>query len=319
MSLERDKRESLELLNLHTRFLGGKLMPFKTYTMNISDYAIHEGTKINLSEINTSSTGEYESKTEALAKLEENITLMAEMQDKLYAQNKYSLLIILQAMDTAGKDGIIKHVFKGVNPQGTYVQSFKQPSAEELDHDYLWRVNRHLPERGRIGIFNRSYYEEVLVVRVHNLIKTQQLPDACKTERIWEDRFRQIRDYERYLSENGTIIVKLFLHISKDEQKERLLKRIDDTSKNWKFSAADIKERAYWEQYQRCYEEAMEQTSCGHAPWYIIPANKKWFARLAASEIIVQTLQSLNLDYPTVEKEQLAILEECRKRLLGEG
>lgn len=286
--------------------------------MDISDFRIKEGRKVKLSEINTSDTGRYNSKTEAQAILEENIERMAEMQDKLYAQDRYSVLIILQAMDTAGKDGIVKHVMKGLNPQGTYVQSFKQPSSEELDHDYLWRVNKHLPERGRIGIFNRSYYEEVLVVKVHNIIQVQQLPDEIKNENIWKDRYRQMRDYERYLSENGTKIIKLFLHISKDEQKERLLARIDDASKNWKFSAADIKERQYWDQYQQCYEEAIEATSTEQAPWFVIPADKKWFARLAVSEIIVKTLEDLRLEYPSVSKDQLVVLEECKKKLLSE-
>lgn len=286
--------------------------------MDISDYKIKEGRKVKLSEISTSDTGKYDSKTEAQAKLEENIERMAEMQDKLYAQDRYSVLIILQAMDTAGKDGIVKHVMKGLNPQGTYVQSFKQPSSEELDHDYLWRINKHLPERGRIGIFNRSYYEEVLVVKVHNIIQVQQLPDEIKNENIWKDRYRQMRDYERYLSENGTKVIKLFLHISKEEQKERLLARIDDASKNWKFSAADIKERQYWDQYQKCYEEAIEATSTDQAPWFVIPADKKWFARLAVSEIIVKTLEDLKIEYPSVSKDQLAVLEECKKKLLAE-
>lgn len=286
--------------------------------MDISEFKIAADKKVKLSEFDTSDTGKYDSKTEAQAKLEENIARMAELQDKLYAQDRYSVLIILQAMDTAGKDGAIKHAMRGLNPQGTYVQSFKQPSAEELDHDYLWRVNKHLPERGRIGIFNRSYYEEVLVVKVHNIIQVQQLPDEIKNENIWKDRYRQMRDYERYLTENGTVVVKIFLHISKEEQKERLLARIDDPSKNWKFSAADIKERQYWDQYQKCYEEAIEATSTDRAPWYIVPADKKWFARLAVSEIIVKTLEDLNIEYPSVSKDQLAVLEECKKKLLAE-
>jgi len=287
--------------------------------MDISEFKIKEGKEVKLAHIQTDSTGKFESKTEAVEKLESNIDRMAELQDKLYAQDRYSVLIILQAMDTAGKDGIIKHVMKGLNPQGTYVQSFKQPSAEELDHDYMWRVNKHLPERGRIGIFNRSYYEEVLVVKVHDLIKSQQLPDECINDKIWETRYRQIRDYERYLSENGTVIVKLFIHISKDEQKERLLARIEEASKNWKFSAADIKERNYWNEYQKCYQEAIQETSSEHAPWYVIPGDKKWFARLAVSEIVVQTMEKLKLEYPTVSKDQLAILEECRQKLMNEN
>lgn len=286
--------------------------------MDVSAFKIEEGKNFRLSDIKTSDTGKYGSKQEAAAMLEENIERMSELQDKLYAQDKYSVLIILQAMDTAGKDGIIKHVMTGLNPQSTYVQSFKQPSSEELDHDYLWRINKHLPERGRIGIFNRSYYEEVLVVKVHNLIQGQQLPDECKTEDVWKRRYRQMRDYERYLSENGTVIIKIFLHISKEEQKERLLARIDDASKNWKFSAADIKERGYWDEYQKAYQEAIAETSTGHAPWYVVPADKKWFARLVVSEIVSQTLEKLKLEYPRVSKEQLAILQECKQKLLNE-
>lgn len=287
--------------------------------MDINEFRIKEGKTVKLRDFKTNGTGKFDSKEDAAGKLEENIERMAEMQDKLYAQDRYSLLVILQAMDTAGKDGVIKHVMIGLNPQGTYVQSFKQPSVEELDHDYLWRVNKHLPERGRIGIFNRSYYEEVLVVKVHNLVQNQQIPDEFKTDKIWEERYRQIRDYERYLTENGTVIVKIFLHISKEEQKERLLKRIDEPSKNWKFSAGDLAEREYWDQYQECYEQAISHTSTNRAPWFVIPADKKWFARLAVSEIIVRTLQDLKLDYPSVSDEQHRVIEECRQRLLEES
>jgi PPK2 family polyphosphate:nucleotide phosphotransferase len=286
--------------------------------MDINKFLAEPDKKVKLSKIDTRDTGNFKSKEEAVIELDENIDRMAELQDKLYAQDKYSLLIVLQAMDTAGKDGIIKHVMKGLNPQGTSVESFKQPSAEELDHDYLWRVNKSLPERGQIGIFNRSYYEEVLVVKVHDLIKNQQLPKEVVSDKIWDKRYRQIRDYEKYLSENGTVIVKIFLHISKEEQKKRLLDRIEDTSKNWKFSAADIKERGYWDNYQECYEDAISETSTKYAPWYIIPADKKWYARLAVSEIIVKTLESLNLQYPEVGEEQLKVLEECKKKLLSE-
>lgn len=286
--------------------------------MDINKFIAEPDNKVKLSKIDTRDTGEYKAKEEAVIELDENIDRMAELQDKLYAQDKYSLLIILQAMDTAGKDGIIKHVMKGLNPQGTSVESFKQPSAEELDHDYLWRVNRSLPERGQIGIFNRSYYEEVLVVKVHELQQREQLPPEALTDKIWDKRYRQIRDYERYLRENGTVIIKIFLHISKEEQKKRLIARIDDRSKNWKFSPADLKERGYWENYQECYENAISETSTKCAPWYIIPADKKWYARLAVSEIIVQTLKNLNLQYPEVSEEQLKVLEECKKQLLSE-
>lgn len=286
--------------------------------MDTSKFQAEPDKKIKLAKIDTRDTGKYTSKEEALEKLTANIERMAELQDMLYAQDKYSVLIILQAMDTAGKDGIIKHVMRGLNPQGVHVESFKQPSAEELDHDYLWRVNKSLPERGQIGIFNRSYYEEVLVVKVHDLIKFQHLPPETATQEIWDNRYRQICDYERYLTENGTVIVKIFLHISKDEQKERLLARIEDKTKNWKFSAADIKERNYWDDYQKCYEEAIAETSTKNAPWHIIPGDKKWYARLAVSEIIVKTLENLKLSYPQIGEEQTTILEECKQKLLSE-
>jgi PPK2 family polyphosphate:nucleotide phosphotransferase len=286
--------------------------------MDITKFKAESGKKINLSKIEPNDTGKYKSKEEAIIELDANIDRMAELQDMLYAQDKYAVLVILQAMDTAGKDGIIKHVMKGLNPQGTHVESFKQPSAEELDHDYLWRVNKNLPERGQIGIFNRSYYEEVLVVKVHDLQNNQQLPTELLVDKIWENRYRQMRDYEKYLSENGTVIVKIFLHISREEQKKRLLDRIEDSGKNWKFSAADIKERQYWDDYQKCYEDSIAKTTTKYAPWYIIPANKKWFARLAVSGIIVKTLESLHLKYPEINAEQQKILEECKQTLLGE-
>jgi len=221
-------------------------------------------------------------------------------------------------MDAAGKDSTIKHVMSGLNPQGCQVSSFKQPSSEELDHDYLWRCLKCLPERGRIGIFNRSYYEEVLVVKVHDLVKTAKLPEEFKTDGIWEARYRQIRDYERYLFENGTRIVKFFLHVSKKEQKERFLARIEEPGKRWKFSASDLKERAFWGEYRKAYEEAIEETSRKSTPWYVIPADKKWFARLAVSEVIVETLKDMKLEYPKVSKEQEKALMECRKQLLAE-
>jgi PPK2 family polyphosphate:nucleotide phosphotransferase len=272
----------------------------------------------SLQDIPTHCTAEIESKKEAVKLLEQNIERMTDLQGKLYAQGKYAILIIFQAMDTAGKDGAIRHVMKGLNPQATSVQSFKQPSAEELRHDYLWRASKCLPERGQFGIFNRSYYEEVLVVRVHDLIKKQSLPEKHITPGIWTDRFRQIRDFERYLSENGLVILKFFLHISKEEQKQRLLKRIDNPSKNWKFSEADITERQYWEQYQQCYQEAIAATDTSRAPWYIIPSDKKWFARLAISEVIVQNLEPLGLGYPVLAPSHLSILQECKQKLLGE-
>jgi PPK2 family polyphosphate:nucleotide phosphotransferase len=287
--------------------------------MNTNKYRVDKKGRIKLSTIETGETGKLHSKKDGLEMTAANISKMTSLQDKLYAQDKYSLLIIFQAMDTAGKDGAVQHVMSGLNPGGTQVQSFKVPSKEELDHDYLWRANKSLPERGRIGIFNRSYYEEVLVVKVHDLLKTQQLPPELITGNIWANRYRQIRNYEQYLSENGVVILKFFLHISKEEQKERLLARIDDKTKNWKFSAADIEERKYWDKYQQCYQEAISETASKYAPWFIIPADKKWFARLVISEVIVQTMEKLKLEYPQLTGEQLEALEDCKLRLMNEA
>ena len=286
--------------------------------MKIEKFLAKPGEQINLSKISTDNTQNLRDKSDANKILEENIERMQELQNRLYASDKYSLLLIFQAMDAAGKDSTIKHVMSGLNPQGTQVFSFKKPSDEELDHGYLWRISKALPERGRIGIFNRSHYEEVLVVRVHDLIKFQKLPDEVKIDDIWHKRYEQINNFEKYLYENGTIILKFFLHVSKEEQKQRFLERIDDKSKNWKFAEADLKERAYWNDYQKCYEEAISATSKGHAPWYIIPADKKWFMRLLVSEIIVKKLESLNLKYPELGKEQLGSLEKCKNQLLSE-
>ncbi|MCH9029953.1 MAG: polyphosphate kinase 2 family protein, partial [Bacteroidetes bacterium] len=236
----------------------------------------------------------------------------------LYAQDKYAMLIIFQAMDAAGKDGTIKHVMSGLNPQGTQVYSFKQPSKTELDHGYLWRINKALPEKGRIGIFNRSHYEDVLVVRVHDLISDQITPLKFRNKNIWKQRFQQINNFEKYLYENGIIILKFFLHISKDEQKKRFLKRIDDPAKNWKFSEGDIKERAYWENYQKVYQEAISETSKSYAPWFIIPADKKWFTRLVVSEIIVYEMEKLEPDYPKLTGEQLNKLRKAKELLLDD-
>jgi PPK2 family polyphosphate:nucleotide phosphotransferase len=273
---------------------------------------------LNLSKIKTDDTHSYKSKEDALSHLEKNIGKLDELQAKLYAESKYGVVILIQAMDTAGKDGAIKHVMSGLDPQGTTVFSFKQPSSLELRHDYLWRASTHLPERGQIGIFNRSYYEEVLVVRVHNLILHQNLPDKLISDDIWKERYRQINDYERYLYENGFILIKLFLHISKEEQKQRLLDRIDDKAKNWKFSDADLKEREYWEHYMTCYEKMLESTNTTHNPWYIIPSDKKWFARLVISEIIVKQLENLGLAFPVLDGKQMEALDVCKKKLLGE-
>ena len=275
-------------------------------------------TVFKLSKIKTDATGSFKSKEESLTRLGNNIEKLTELQDKLYAESQYGVIILIQAMDTAGKDGAIKHVMSGFNPQGTRVFSFKQPSIEELKHDYLWRANIHLPERGQIGIFNRSYYEEMLIVRVHSLIEHQNLPEKLITDDIWKDRFRQVNDYEKYLSENGFIVIKLFLHISKDEQKQRLLARIDDKAKNWKFSEADLTERKFWDNYMECYEKMIENTNTSHNPWFVIPSDKKWFARLTVSEIIVQQLEKLELAYPQLSESQKQSLDLCKKRLMEE-
>ena len=287
--------------------------------MNTSKFLAKPGSKIQLSKADTSFTGEFPKKSDAKKLLTENIKRMAELQDKLYAQDKYSLLIVFQAMDAAGKDGTIKHVMSGLNPQGTQVTSFKQPSSTELDHGYLWRINNALPERGRIGIFNRSHYEEVLVVRVHNLVVNQKIPDKFKNNKIWDLRYKQINEFEKYLYENGMIILKFFLHVSKDEQKKRFLKRIDDTAKNWKFSMSDIEERKFWNEYQKAYQEAISATSKKHSPWYVIPADKKWFARLAVSQVIVETMKKLKPAYPKLEKSKTDELLKAKESLLKEN
>ena len=286
--------------------------------MRTEKFLAKSNEKINLSKIPTDDTQIFADKSYANKMVEENIERMQELQYQLYASDKYSLLFIFQAMDAAGKDSTIKHVMSGLNPQGTQVFSFKKPSDEELDHGYLWRISKALPERGRIGIFNRSHYEEVLVVRVHDLIKYQKLPEEVTTNDIWQKRYEQINNFEKYLYENGTIILKFFLHVSKEEQKKRFLERIEDKSKNWKFAEADLKEREYWNDYQKCYQEAISATSKDYAPWFVIPADKKWFTRLLVSEIIVKKLESLNLKYPELGKEQLDSLENCKQQLLSE-
>ena len=264
-------------------------------------------------------TAGFKDKKDARKKLEQNIAELAEYQDILYAQDTYALLLIFQAMDAAGKDGAIKHVMSGVNPQGCQVYSFKSPSAEELDHDYLWRTNKVMPERGRIGIFNRSYYEEVLVVRVHpELLDHQKIPPSAR-ENIWKRRHEQINNMEKYLSENGVVILKFFLNVSKEEQKKRFLERIDRPEKNWKFSTADAKERAFWDNYQQAYEDCLNRTSTEWAPWFVVPADNKWFTRLTVSEIIVRTLKRLNLRYPEVSEERRQELLEIRKLLEDEA
>ncbi|MCE1188523.1 MAG: polyphosphate kinase 2 family protein [Ignavibacteria bacterium] len=286
--------------------------------MDIKKYRAPYQKELSLKDYPTNDTGKFEQKEEAERLLQHNIKQMAELQDKLYAHDRFALLLIFQALDAAGKDGAIKHVMSGLNPQGTQVFSFKQPSAEELDHDYLWRINKSLPERGRIGIFNRSHYEEILVVRVHNYLEAEKLPEVLVTKDIWKQRFRQFRDYEKYLYENGVWTVKFFLHVSKEEQKKRFLQRLDDPSKNWKFSSADVKERGHWNEYMKAYEEAIGETSTQCAPWYIVPADKKWFARLLISSVVVNTLEKMKPEYPKLSEEKLKNLATYREQLLSE-
>jgi len=283
--------------------------------MELSKLKIEDNSNFKLNDIKTDYTYEIESKEKAKLQLEKNIEKMVELQDRLYADGKYGILIIFQAMDTAGKDGAIKHVMSGLNPQGTSVFSFKQPSSEDLKHHYLHRAFMHIPQRGQIQIFNRSYYEEVLVVRVHKLLKTENIPDELITDNIWQRRYNEINNFEKYLLDNGIIPIKIFLHISKEEQKKRLLARIDDKAKNWKFSESDIKEREYWEEYQKYYEEVIANTGTQNAPWYVIPSDKKWFSRLAISEIMLKTLEKLNLEYPKLNKDQIENLQKYKEEL----
>ena len=259
-----------------------------------------------------------EDKPRAQQALQKGVQYLAALQDKLYAQDRWSVLLVFQAMDAAGKDGAIKHVLSGVNPQGCHVTAFKAPSAEELDHDYLWRCMKALPERGRIGIFNRSYYEEVLAVRVHKqLLAAEKLPPQLLTKKIWKHRFEDIRSFERYLARNGTLILKFFLHVSKDEQEKRFLERLDDPDKNWKFALGDVRERAYWNEYMVAYEDAIRQTAEDHAPWFVVPADNKWFTRVVVAGAIIHGLLSLDLHYPKVDDAKKAELAAARAELSG--
>lgn len=289
--------------------------------MNIEIFLVKEDSKVDLAGCPTDFTGDYTDKKQAVKDLERNIERLAELQDVLWAHNIHALLLIFQAMDAAGKDSAIKHVMSGLNPQGVHVTSFKQPSAEELDHDYLWRAMKELPERGRIGIFNRSYYEDVLVVRVHpDILQAKQLPEQAKNNaNLWQQRFEQIRNFERYLAENGIHVLKFFLNVSKSEQKKRFLKRINTPEKNWKFSASDVKERSFWDDYMRAYREAIENTSAKDAPWYIIPADNKWFTRVAVSEIIIKKLESLDLHYPKITEAHRQNLLKAKEMLENEN
>ncbi len=294
--------------------------------VEVEQFRVREGSRARLDrretdwlpdEVKHVSKGQL--KAAAIARLEDVRDEMEELQDRLYAADSHSLLLIFQAMDAAGKDGTIRHVMSGVNPQGCQVYSFKVPSAEELDHDFMWRYNKALPERGRIGIFNRSHYEEVLVVRVHpELLAKQRIPGARPTRAFWKQRYEQINDWERRLDLAGTKVVKFFLHVSKDEQRKRFLDRLEDPSKNWKFSAGDLAERAYWDDYQKAFEDAITATSTEHAPWYVVPADRKYVMRLVVAQIVLRTMRDLDPQYPKVLPDQRAVLDRARAELGAE-
>ncbi len=286
--------------------------------MNLKDFIVSSHQKINLKNKSTDFTECFGKKEEVKEKLSENIELLSKLQDLFYANDTYSLLMIFQGMDTAGKDGVIRHVMSGINPQGVQVFSFKEPSSEELDHDYLWRSVKALPEIGRIGIFNRSYYEEVLITRVRPEVLAKQKLPGKPPKKIWKHRYEDINHWEQYLTRNGVIILKFFLNISKKEQKKRLLERIDNSDKNWKFSAFDLENRKYWNQYMHAYQDMLNHTSSDWAPWHIIPSDHKWFARILVANIIIAKLKSLNLSYPQIDEEQKRILEKYRQLLKKE-
>lgn len=285
-------------------------------------YCVGNGKDFKLKNYSTQAKLSFGPEDKALVKeaMEQGIKALSDLQEVLYAQDKWSLLVIFQAMDAAGKDGAIKHVLSGVNPQGCQVTSFKAPSAEELDHDFMWRCLKELPERGRIGIFNRSYYEEVLVVRVHEaILHNQKLPKKLITKKIWDQRLEDIRNFEKYLDRNGTKIIKIFLNVSKEEQKRRFLERIEEKDKNWKFSSGDVKERGYWDAYMKAYEEMIQQTSTKNSPWYVVPADHKSYARIAVASAIISALDDLDLEYPTLSPEEQAKLQEMKTLLMEEA
>ena len=286
----------------------------------VERYRVTSGKGFRLKHFDPADTAGFDEdfKDEAKEILQLGVQRLSELQDKLYAQDRWGVLLIFQAMDAAGKDSAIEHVMSGVNPQGCNVTAFKQPSSEELDHDYLWRTTRHLPARGTIGIFNRSYYEEVLVVRVHReLLDRQHLPKSCIDKHVFEHRYEDIASFERYLDRNGIVVGKFFLNVSKAEQKRRFLARIDEPEKNWKFSIADVEERGHWREYMEAYEDTIRATARPHAPWYVLPADHKWFTRLAVASVIIDTLESLDVDFPTFDPARRAELATARRMLTG--
>jgi PPK2 family polyphosphate:nucleotide phosphotransferase len=293
----------------------------KTASELAEPFRINKGKDFRLKDVDPDDTLDFTKEAdkprskEALAM---GVTALAELQDKLYAQDKWAVLLVFQAMDAAGKDGAIKHVMSGVNPQGCQVNSFKSPSAEELDHDYLWRCMKNLPNRGHIGIFNRSYYEEVLVVRVHpEFLAKEKLPPKLVGKKIWEERFEDIRNFEQYLARNGVVVRKFFLNVSKKEQKRRFLERIDDPQKNWKFSSNDAAERDFWDDYMEAYEQMIQETATKDAPWYVVPADNKWFTRVVVAAAVIETLASLDLAYPKVDEGKLKELAAAKKKLVS--
>jgi PPK2 family polyphosphate:nucleotide phosphotransferase len=280
---------------------------------------ISQGKKFRLKDFDAGDTDGLKDKDDAHGLLEQSVAMLSQLQEKLYAQDRWSVLIILQGMDASGKDGVIKHVMSGVNPQGCDVWSFKAPSPEELDHDYLWKTHKLIPERGKIGIFNRSYYEELLVVRVHpDVLGAEKLPASVVSKQIWQQRFEDINAFERYLTRNGVIVLKFFLHLSKKEQKKRFLERLEDSKKNWKFSMADVKERGFWKEYQEAYQEMIQNTATENAPWHVVPADNKWFTRLVVAFAVVTALNGLKLSFPDEQKPKRKELEKVKESLLHE-
>jgi PPK2 family polyphosphate:nucleotide phosphotransferase len=282
-------------------------------------FCITKGEKFRLKDFDPAATTGVKSKQDAQHILDKRVGVLNHLQEKLYAQDRWAVLIVLQALDAAGKDGVIKHVMSGVNPQGCDVHSFKSPSNEELNHDYLWRAHKCIPERGKIGIFNRSYYEEVLVVRVHPvLLGAEKLPEELVTKHVWDQRYEDINAFEEYLTRNGILVRKFFLHLSKEEQKKRFLERLDDSKKNWKFSMADITERGCWKDYQEAYEEMIQKTATKHAPWFVVPADNKWFTQMIVASAIIEALDDLDLAFPDVDKAKKKELEGVRASLLAQ-